>query len=232
MKYTPPQQSWLATLLEIWRFRLARRLFVVVFVAIIVIELVIIFPSYANFKQSQLGELDELAKIAVRATLSGQIHIADDLEAALNQALTADPRLKGIAIYDHQGSSIVSRGEKIDVSTLENERTSSRLLEFEQRYESYIPGSNFHSDFNVIVRIDSSNIKGKLNDFVIRIINLVFIICIVAGLIVLVYLASILLQPLQSIRASLQRAKLAPCRADENVIIQFNVQWHFTKQVI
>jgi len=219
MKNTPPRQSWFTTLFEIWRFRLARRLFIVVFVAIIVIELIIIFPSYANFKQSQLRDLDELANIAVKATLTGQSSISDDLEVALGKTLDADPRMKGIAILDLQDSSIVSRGEKINALKLGGKENSARLLEFDQRYETYIPGTNLRSDFNVVVRIDSSNINALLNDFVLRIIKLVFIICFLAGLIVLLYLATILLQPLQGIRTSLQRAKLAPSSADENVII-------------
>jgi hypothetical protein len=47
-----PRKSmhWTTMLRQMLRFRLARRLFLVVFAAIVLIEVIIVFPSYSNFK--------------------------------------------------------------------------------------------------------------------------------------------------------------------------------------
>ena len=53
------------------RFRLARRLFLVVFAAIVLIEFIIVIPSYHNYQSSLLSNYRELARIATSAAEAG-----------------------------------------------------------------------------------------------------------------------------------------------------------------
>jgi len=47
--------QWLGKLGQMLHFRLARRLFLVVFAAIVLIEFIIVIPSYQNYQTSLLG---------------------------------------------------------------------------------------------------------------------------------------------------------------------------------
>lgn len=208
------KQPWINYLPEMWRFRLARRLFFVVVMAIVAIELVIIFPSYANFKTARFNDLDKLANIVVRATLHSQFHAGKQLEHQLDNVLQTDPRISGIAIFNTQGQMIASEGEKIKPAGI----IKSRLLDSGRRYEVYLSGEAIDADFNYIVRLDSSRISHDLTNYVLRISGLVLIICVTAGLIVFLYLAFNLTHPLHSIRQSLQKARSKPTNADQYLI--------------
>src|SRR5210317_813790 len=70
---------WFKALWQMLRFRLARKLFMVVFAAIVVIEFIIVIPSYSNFESSQLANYREIARIATSASLTHHSHESDAL---------------------------------------------------------------------------------------------------------------------------------------------------------
>ncbi|MCP4874603.1 MAG: response regulator [Gammaproteobacteria bacterium] len=72
--------DWLKMLSQMLRFRLARRLCLVVFIAIVLIELIIVFPSYNNYQTSQLDNYRELARIAASVSLTPHDHENQDIQ--------------------------------------------------------------------------------------------------------------------------------------------------------
>ena len=64
---------WINALRRMLRFRLARRVFLVVFAAIVLIEFIIVFPSYNNFRDAQLADFEELARVAATAALANRM---------------------------------------------------------------------------------------------------------------------------------------------------------------
>jgi hypothetical protein len=64
----PNPTNWLRKLRQMLRFRLARKLFLVVFAAIVVIEFIIVIPSYGNYESSLLANYREVARIAASAS--------------------------------------------------------------------------------------------------------------------------------------------------------------------
>jgi PAS domain S-box-containing protein len=209
---------------QMLRFRLARRLFLVVFGAIVMIELIIVFPSYSNFKDAQLADFEKLAQVAASAALSNRMpdgnELTDGLERILTveRILTADSRILGVGLLDARGQLLTTSGEPPQLRPDGLDETVRWISEDRQYYEIALPAAAVSAETGVIVRMDISSVWESLNAFLIRILGLVLIICIVAGAIVFIYVVFNLIYPLEEIHDNLKKAKLNPALADENEI--------------
>jgi len=202
-------------LLDMWRLRLARRLFIVVILAIIAIELIIIFPSYTNFKHSSLNDLEQLATSVIKTALTNSTMEGELTEKRLHNILQADSKIKGITLLDQHGAIIANAGE-----TIESRVGSDKpwLLDSDQRYEIHLSRESVGINLDIIVRMDSSQIGPALAQYVVRISGLVLIISLFVGLTVFLYLALNFKYPLKCIRESLEKARGNPAKADEYTI--------------
>ena len=85
--------KWTTVLRQWWRFRLARRLFLVVFGAIVAIEIVIAIPSYNNFKRAQLGDYYDKARIVTteRGPRGGRLVVLKEDGTRLSDLTRIEP---------------------------------------------------------------------------------------------------------------------------------------------
>jgi len=203
---------------QMLRFRLARRLFLVVFAAIVLIELIIVFPSYSNFKAAQLAEFEELARVAASAALANRMPDGNELVDGMERILTADPRIMGVGLLDARGQVLAISGEPTQLRPDRLDETTTWISEDRQHYEVALPAAAISAETGVIIRMDISSVWESLNAFLIRILGLVLVICIVAGAIVFIYVVFNLIYPLEEIHDNLKKAKLNPALADENEI--------------
>ena len=203
---------------QMLRFRLARRLFLVVFAAIVAIEFVIVFPSYSNFKSAQLADFAEHARVAASAALSNRMPDGIELIDGMQRMMTANPNILGVGLLGVDGQIIAEVGERTGLRPASPAQGVSEITAGDQRYEIYLPASSINAETGVVVRMDVSSIWRELNAFLFRILGLVLIICIVAGSIVFLYVVFDLIYPLEEIREKLKQAKLHPASADENEI--------------
>jgi PAS domain S-box-containing protein len=209
---------WFKTLWQMLRFRLARKLFLVVIAAIVVIEFIIVFPSYSNFESSQLAAYRELARIATSAALTHTSHESSALTHDLENLISADARLLGASVLDASGRKIASAGEPVNLTLTAGQPSQTNLSGNAPSFEVLLPALETGSENDVIIRMDASLIADELDAFLVRILGLTLIICAVAGSIVFFYVVFHLLYPLEEIHENLKQAKLDPARADANEI--------------
>jgi PAS domain S-box-containing protein len=210
--------QWIEILRQMLRFRLARKLFLVVIAAIVVIEIIIIFPSYSNFKSAQLSDYRELARIATAASLTHHSHKGTALVQDLDNLIAIDTRLVGATVLDASGRVMASAGEPVNLTAMAGQ---SSLVDFSGNppsFEVLLPAAETGTENDVIVRMNVSSIIAELNAFLVRILGLTLIICAVAGSIVFIYVVFNLIRPLEEIHDNLKQAKLNPSRADDNEI--------------
>ena len=200
------------------RFRLARKLFLVVFAAIVVIEFIIVIPSYSNFESSRLASYRELARIATSASLTHHSHESGASAQDLQNLISADARLLGASALDASGRAIASAGEPVDLTLTLAQPSQSNLSGATPSFDILLPAPETGADNDVIIRMDARPIAAELDAFLVRILGLTLIICAVAGSIVFFYVVFNLLHPLEEIHENLQQAKLDPAQADANVI--------------
>ncbi len=215
---SPRPKRWLAVMRQMLRFRLARRLLVVVTGAIVLIELIIVFPSYENFKESRLAEFRERARIAATAALANRTPDGLELLAGLERVMAADSTVVGAQVYDPLGRVAAKLGEAIEYRDESRRRFEGILDADSSRYEVVLPGFVINSDAGVVLRMDTTSIGDQLDAYLSRILGLVLIICVVVGAIVYFYVGYSLIYPLEQIHLSLQQAKVSPSRADEHEI--------------
>ena len=205
---------WFKALWQMLRFRLARKLFMVVFAAIVVIEFIIVIPSYSNFESSQLANYREIARIATSASLTHHSHESDALTQDLENLISADARLLGASALDASGRQIASAGEPVNLTLTRAQSSQSNLSGNTPGFEVFLPALETGAENDVIVRMDARLIADELDAFLVRILGLTLIICAVAGSIVFFYVVFNLLHPLEEIHENLKLAKRDPARAD------------------
>ncbi|MDH3636819.1 MAG: hypothetical protein OES20_19195, partial [Gammaproteobacteria bacterium] len=129
---TPTQRTpmhWTTMLRQMLRFRLARRLFLVVFAAIVLIEFIIVFPSYNNFKTAQFTDLEELARVASSAALANRMPDGIELVDGMERILTADPRILGVSLLDPSGQIFATSGEMTELQPDTQSGPASELFD-------------------------------------------------------------------------------------------------------
>ena len=212
------QAPWFKMLWQMLGFRLARKLFLVVFAAVIVIEFIIVFPSYNNYESSQLASYREIARVATSAALTHTSHDYSALSYGLENLISADARLSGASAIDASGRQIASAGEPVDLTLTAEKRSLANLSGNAPSFHVFLAALETGAGNDVIINMDASHIADELDAFLVRILGLTLIICVVAGSIVFFYVVLNLLHPLEEIHENLKQAKLDPARADANEI--------------
>ena len=200
------------------RSRLARKLFLVVFVAIVLIELIIVFPSYNGYQSSQLANYRELARVAASAALTHHSHADLALRHDLENLIAADPRFVGAAAIDNDGQTIASAGEPVTFRPTTEQSSRAELSGNNPAYDVFFPSQELGTEIGIVLRMDITPIVAELDSFLVRILLLTLVICAVAGSIVFIYVVFNLIYPLEKIHKSLKQAKINPIQADAHEI--------------
>ena len=200
------------------RFRRARRLILVVFGAILAIELAIVYPSYQNAKSERLANYLELARVATSVALSNrqnrELH-ADDRLALI---LAADARIIGASAIDSFGRIFATRGGTPALQPTSAEAFQTGFFDENRHYDIYLPAVKTGAASGVLLRMDATPIWRQLDAFLLNISGLVLLICVVAGAGLYFYVVFNLTKPLAGIHQSLKNAQRDPSRADNNEI--------------
>jgi serine phosphatase RsbU (regulator of sigma subunit) len=159
--------------------RLSRRIVFWVFLSVVVIEAIVLIPSYHRKKQELLSQLRKVssAKIAVMMQMTGPEVSAREL---LNQVrrLQLDPMILGGALYGSDGKKLGTFGEQPGLSFSEGNSRGAIDLQSQDgfRYDSAWTPAELQRDYTLILRHDGSHVKLELHAYVLRIAGLVVII--------------------------------------------------------
>jgi PAS domain S-box-containing protein len=170
----------------------------VVFVAILIVESVILIMSYLKREGALLNELKGDGTHWVLGAhhdykLSNDVH-------KYAEALLRGPRVKGVVILSEKGEVLSRKGEPVIAhDTLSHgehlhHKDEARL---ETAWTSPSPKENKHT---VVLRMDSSHVPEDLRAFVFRVIGLVLIISAVITLATVIAVERIILAPMFQMR--------------------------------
>jgi serine phosphatase RsbU (regulator of sigma subunit) len=159
--------------------RLSRRIVFWVFVSVVVIEAIILIPSYDRRKQELLSQLREVssAKISVVMQMTGPEVSAVELLDQIRR-LSLDPIILGGALYQSDGRNVGMFGEQPELSFADGKSGGAIDLQSKNgfRYDSAWSAAELQRDYTLILRHDGSPVKSELHAFVLRISGLVLII--------------------------------------------------------
>ena len=199
--------------------RLGRRVALAVFVALLVIEGLILVPSAMKFRDDLYGDKSRVAVAAIHSAvppftgdLSGQ-----DILSALEKNVF-EPTVKGVALYDSSGALHGFIGEKPKTALTPDVMSIMHPLDDGARYEFSNEMSRDDRSWTMVIRIDSSSVRMEVVAYVLRIIGLVALIAAGITIAAMVIVNWLVLGPVLAVRAALARAAADPANADAFVL--------------
>jgi diguanylate cyclase (GGDEF)-like protein len=183
--------------------RLCWRITAAVFIGIVVIEALILLPSYRNYERDRLLAIAEAGRQVVMATLvDAHIMAPPELERVLAGTL-----VKGLAVSDRAKAPILQVGEPL---TERGEgRRLSRINNGQRMELSWSPLSPTQA-YNVSARLDTRGVDDELRAFVWRIVGLVLLIATFVTVVTMWVLHQLILWPTLAMRERMQMAAMDP----------------------
>jgi len=186
------------------RSRLAKRLTMVVFIAILFVEIVIFLPSYQRSQEHLLEELVLLGEQWIQAEFD-IFEATGDADAYL-YAIIASDVVEGVAMFSADGALLGVAGEDLTLinGAIPGEGDPREWRSDDgSRYEIFLPTSAIGHRHPMVLRLDSSNVDAELTAFFWRIAGLTLVISAVLTIATLLAMGSMVLRPLMTLRGIL-----------------------------
>ena len=178
-RISPSKRSGPKDWLKITRSRLSRRIVSYIFISVVVIETIILIPSYAKREDDLLQQLRVLATAQIDILMdmlpahAGPTDIYEQVEYLLMA-----PHIVGGTLYDVNGNTVGSFGEKPDLSftNIVASGNLSRKSEDNLRIDDAWTATHLRRANVLILRQDASSVKRELWAYTLRVAGLVLII--------------------------------------------------------
>lgn len=185
------------------RSPLTRRMTAVVFATILLVEIAILLPSYANREQELLDNLHVTGSnwaIAVTGNLS-----KDAKSEQIANAVFQSEKVTGVLVVREAGIE-----HKIG-ETFTGRLTPSKNIRSDDgsRYEIHFTSKTGGQPYVLHLRLDSSHIEGELTAFVLRIAGLILIISLTLTAATIIAMGHVVLGPLVRLKEALDRGSFS-----------------------
>lgn len=196
----------LQKLLSPFKARLSRHIALWVFGSIVVIEALIVIPSWKKKEKDLLQQLEDTGLVSVYPWASLTASKIDNQTLATIQAnIALAPMVKGAILYSPDGQIINQLGEapaltfeQMDPTIPIRQRSANR-----QRYDIIWPASILGDNYVVIARLDSATVQAEVVDYFWRMLFFVFIICLFVTMATMLALGPAVIQPILRLRDDL-----------------------------
>ena len=199
-----------SSLLRALSSRLSQRIVAWIFLSIVIIELVILLPSYQTRRRELLYQLEDTSHQVLIAVKGNTMSNMDNNELLdnLEELLTEESSIIGATLYDLEGNVVDQFGEppglRPTAETIQNVVRHSTANN--TRYDVAWPSASVGADYILVVRHDISAVRGKLWRYVARVAVLVVIISGFVTVVAFVGLEKILITPILHLRDDLRIA--------------------------
>jgi len=213
-------------LLSLAKAKLSRRIAFWIFISIVVIEAIILVPSYFRREQELLEQVENVSAIQARFFLKSAISIATEQELIiLAKSVKQETNVVGWAVLNEKNQVIAQKGEQAIVggNDLRGQDVIRILDDRGDRYDVAWNGKALGSNYILVIRHNISFIKSELVAYVWRIIGLVAIISLFVTASTLVILGTIVILPILKLREDLDLvADSISCDFQEMAVLRFH----------
>jgi PAS domain S-box-containing protein len=198
--------------------RLGRRISAAVIVSILVIEFVILIPSYLRFEREQIAHLVESAETAL---VSAYAQHADAPPAQLlevGEAIVQSTIIAGGTLYDQAGQTIGTFGDAPMLQP-EDYRPNPSISETADgaRYEHIWLPVDTGLPFMAVLCIDADGVAAEANSYLWRVLILVLVVTAFVTLSTLLIVSRLVLRPVLELSAGLMAARRDTKNAEQYV---------------
>lgn len=198
--------AWLLAVLNSFKARLSQHIIFCVFLSLVLIEGIILIPSYYMREQELLWQIEDISSaiISTIAHLTAQEVDKNKLLEKINK-LTRDSAILGIAIYKPNGELIGSSGEppEIKFSDLKGMDMVRDRNQDGDRYDIAWSDRKLGINYIIIARHDASSVNRELSAYIGRISGLVLLISAFVTSVTMLVLGSTLIVPILRLRDDL-----------------------------
>lgn len=202
----------LSTLLRLSRARLSRQIVFWVFLSIVLIEIIILVPSYYRRKAELLHQLQQVSK-EVLASLGANDLGEQPMETLemIQQRVQDDSVILGGALYTGEGELIGTFGE----APIVPESVKAAWMRAERNRFGHYAGDRYDTgclvttqsgEFLLLVRHNASSVRPELIAYLWRITGLIVLIAIVVTLATMLTLGKLVIAPILNLRDDLLAA--------------------------
>ncbi|WP_293354287.1 MULTISPECIES: adenylate/guanylate cyclase domain-containing protein [unclassified Microcoleus] len=200
--------------LEFFKSRLSRQIALWVFASILVIEGIILVPSYFRRENELLNQLEQVSHATVEALevlLKQDIYDRTVFEEEVKNITKDSQVVLGLSIYQFDDQLIYQLGEapKIDLDELKLARIIRQKTFDSKRYDIAWTERHLGGDYTLIVRHDASTVQPELYAFIGRIAILVIIISAFVTSVTMLFLGVTVIAPILRLRDDLIAAGVA-----------------------
>jgi len=182
--------------------RLCRNLTLAAFAAILAIEVAILIPSYRNFEEDLLSERVNVARQAIITFLTHSQNRQITPEGL--QLLISSSPLTGIYLRrdtdEHESGEVIGRLHPADGLLRSASRTPQGMIDLAWKADPAL------SDYEVLARVDVSDVPSELVAFVLRILALSLLIAVFVTIVTMFVVDRMILSPLLKLRDRISRA--------------------------
>jgi len=157
-----------------FRARLSQQIAVWILLGILLIEAIIIIPSYFFREEELLTQLEEIGYLTISPII--RLKMSNDTPAdIINRAnyLTMDTVIIGGTIYQADGTLVGSFG---NVPNLSLQDISLAPRRDSTSYEVYWAADDLHNHYQIIARLDASTVDQELWDYTGRMVGFILLI--------------------------------------------------------
>jgi sigma-B regulation protein RsbU (phosphoserine phosphatase) len=201
---------------ERFQSRLSKRIVLLIFGSIVVIETILIIPSIAKRKQELLSQLKEVSDAKITWIMMSYSKDSDaKILAEVAQLDRMSSLILGGAVYKSNGQLVGTFGEPPKLSFSELESNKILRLQNNSRFDGVWSAAKMQSDYTIVIRHDASSVGPELLAYVGRIVGLVIIISAFITITVWIALEPLAIAPILQLRNDLLVAGVA-IRNDED----------------
>ncbi len=190
------------TIARLFRSPLAVRVTLAVFVSIMIVEAVILLPSYLRQEEHLLEDLRSAGAQWVMA--SEGAYTASGDPAAYAQAVLRAPLVAGVAVLDGSGRSVAAAGEAVQGQLTAGGWVGGAFDAPDgPRHEWAWTGADSPIGSTVVLRLDRSGVAEELRAYVLRILGLVVIVTAALTAATMIAMGAVVLRPLVALSNAL-----------------------------
>jgi adenylate cyclase len=198
----------LFSFLGFFKSRLSRQIALWVFGSILVIEAIILVPSYFRREDELLIQLEQVSRATIDSLvflLKQDISDRNFLETKVKTAIKQSKIILGLSIYMTNGQLVYTFGEppEISLEQTKNERIFRKHYLDAKRYDVAWTNKSLGGNYILIVRHDASSVQSELYAFIWRITILVLIITIFVTTVTMLFLGGTVIAPILRLRDDL-----------------------------
>ncbi len=208
---TVPQFS---TLLKLSRSRLSRHIVFWVFLSIVLIEIIILIPSYYRRRQELLTQLQQVSReVLSSATSTNSMTRPEEILPMFEEKLRDGSVILGGALYEPNGNLVGTFGE---APIIENQMVTIALQQSLDQPWRKQQGDRFDvgwlmptasGDCLLVVRHDASMVRPELIAFIWRIAGLVIVIAVFVTAATMLTLGRLVIAPILHLREDMRSAQ-------------------------